>query len=67
MRVSVDNGNGCMCDICSKILLPKEAYKISIKRLSDDPDKARTGYYINAINSKDLCSSCYDKILSMFY
>lgn len=62
MRLGVIYGNGCICSICKEILEPKEAIKIYVKKLHEDPELAATGQY-QAVGKMDLCTSCYEKLI----
>ena len=60
MRVGVVYGNGCACDKCHKILLPKEAIKIKALKLNEEDS---TGKY-NTLGKADLCLDCYQEMLT---
>ena len=59
MRLGVVYGNGCICDKCHKVLLPKEAIKIKALKLNE---KDSTGRY-NTLGKEDLCEKCYQDLL----
>lgn len=65
MRVAVDNGNGCMCDICGELVHPRMAFKLKIVNLDSDDKKARTGGYQVHYHA-DLCRYCLEKVKDLF-
>lgn len=64
MRVSIDNGNGMMCDSCGRLIMPKskEMVKCMCVTPHEDNAKASTGMMM-AIGTVDMCNECYQKIL----
>lgn len=66
MRKAIDNGNGCICDICKSPLISKKAIKVKFLVLNEDEEKACTGQY-QTINKKDLCKKCYDEVCSIVF
>ena len=57
------NGNGCICDSCGSLLMPKEVIKIKTQKLSDDPGKASSGSY-TSFDKMDLCENCYNELFA---
>ena len=62
MRLGVVYGNGCTCNKCHKVMLPREAIKLKVTKLSDIPEKASTGHY-KTLGHADLCEKCFKEIL----
>lgn len=65
MRSGIDNGNGAICDKCSKELLPHQVIKLNSKTLVEDPKHAATGVS-KTIGKVDLCVNCYNKLQEVF-
>lgn len=65
MGLGVVYGNGCTCTRCKKILVPKEAIKVKVQKLSKDPVEASTGMY-KVLGKMDLCESCYKELIKPY-
>ena len=65
MRVAIDNGNGCACDICGNLVPPHKAFKLNILKLDEDKKKASTGCYQTKYRA-DLCPYCVEKVKGLF-
>lgn len=65
MRVAIDNGNGCSCDICGILVHSHKALKLNILSLDEDKHKASTGCYKTEFRA-DMCPECADKIKRIF-
>lgn len=60
MRLGTVNGNGAICDICGKKLVPCDVIKLKALQLSSDPSKSSTGHYVT-LRKMDCCIDCYNQ------
>lgn len=61
MRISIVNGNGCLCDICGQALYPQDILHIKVLRLSDNIKKAATGS-MTSVCKIDICEKCFNEL-----
>ena len=61
MRYPFDNGNGCRCDVCGKVLAP--ATQIQIKGLDYRTDEENKSGRNKVLANRDMCPECFYNLM----
>ena len=61
MRYPINNGNGCRCDVCGKVLEPST--QIQIKGLDYRTNEEHKSGITKTVANRDMCPECFYNLM----